>query len=37
VLWHGGKLAQARRAGAVTASGDAQAVRRFLALFPLPG
>ena len=37
VLWHGGKLAAARRAGDVTASGDAQAVRRFLALFPLPG
>jgi DNA-binding HxlR family transcriptional regulator len=36
VLWHGGKLAEARRAGGVTASGDAQAVRRFLSLFPLP-
>jgi DNA-binding HxlR family transcriptional regulator len=37
VLWHGAKLAAARQAGDVTASGDAQAVRRFLALFPLPG
>jgi len=37
VLWHGAKLAAARRAGDLTASGDARAVRRFLALFPLPG
>jgi DNA-binding HxlR family transcriptional regulator len=36
VLWHGAKLAAARRAGDVIASGDAQAVRRFLALFRLP-
>jgi DNA-binding HxlR family transcriptional regulator len=36
VLWHGRKLPEARRAGDITASGDAQAVRRLLALFPLP-
>jgi DNA-binding HxlR family transcriptional regulator len=36
VLWHGRKLAEARRSGGVAASGDAQAVRRFLSLFPLP-
>jgi DNA-binding HxlR family transcriptional regulator len=36
VLWHGGKLAAARQSGGVSASGNAQAVRRFLALFPLP-
>jgi DNA-binding HxlR family transcriptional regulator len=34
VLWHGRKLADARRAGDLQATGD---VRRFLKLFPLPG
>jgi DNA-binding HxlR family transcriptional regulator len=36
VLWHGGKLTEARRAGDLQTSGDAQAVKRFLKLFPLP-
>jgi DNA-binding HxlR family transcriptional regulator len=37
VLWHGRTLTEARRAGALEATGDAQAVKRFLRLFPLPG
>jgi DNA-binding HxlR family transcriptional regulator len=36
VLWHGRKLGEARRSGDVAISGDARAVTRFLALFPLP-
>jgi DNA-binding HxlR family transcriptional regulator len=36
VLWHGGKLEEAQRAGDLTVEGDRRAVTRFLALFPLP-
>jgi DNA-binding HxlR family transcriptional regulator len=36
VLWHGVKLRDARRSGALATSGDEQAVERFLAMFPLP-
>ena len=36
VLWHGRKLAEARRAGDVAIEGDRGAVTRFLGLFPLP-
>ena len=35
VLWHGRKLADAKRAGEIAIEGSAQAVRRFLGLFPL--
>ncbi len=35
VLWHGRKLADARRAGEVAVEGSAPAVRRLLRLFPL--
>jgi DNA-binding HxlR family transcriptional regulator len=37
VLWHGRKIAEARRSGDVTISGDDAAAKRFLGLFPLPG
>ena len=37
VLWHGRKLRDAQRAGAVAVTGSDQAVERFLAMFPLPG
>jgi DNA-binding HxlR family transcriptional regulator len=36
VLWHGRKLDEARRAGALTTAGDRAALTRFLRLFPLP-
>jgi hypothetical protein len=36
VLWHGRKLDEARRAGALAIEGDRTAVARLLALFPLP-
>jgi DNA-binding HxlR family transcriptional regulator len=36
VLWHGGKLAAARRSGAIAISGSEEAAKRFLASFPLP-
>jgi DNA-binding HxlR family transcriptional regulator len=36
VLWHGGKLDEARRAGDVAIAGDRQAITRLLRLFPLP-
>ena len=36
ILWHGRKLAEARRAGEVAIEGDRGAVTRFLGLFPLP-
>jgi DNA-binding HxlR family transcriptional regulator len=36
VLWHGRKLGEARRSGDIAISGAAQAVTRFVALFPLP-
>jgi DNA-binding HxlR family transcriptional regulator len=36
VLWHGRRVTEARRAGDLRTSGDAQAVKRFLRLFPLP-
>jgi DNA-binding HxlR family transcriptional regulator len=37
VLWHGRKLADARRSGGIAISGSAEAAKRFLASFPLPG
>jgi len=37
VLWHGRKLRDAERAGAVTITGSEEAAKRFLAMFPLPG
>jgi DNA-binding HxlR family transcriptional regulator len=36
VLWHGRKLGDAERAGAITITGSRRAVTRFLRLFPLP-
>jgi DNA-binding HxlR family transcriptional regulator len=36
VLWHGRKLTDARRSGALTISGNEEAAKRFLAMFPLP-
>jgi DNA-binding HxlR family transcriptional regulator len=36
VLWHGGKLTDARRSGAIAIAGNEEAVARFLAMFPLP-
>jgi DNA-binding HxlR family transcriptional regulator len=36
VLWHGRRLDEARRAGALAVDGDGRAVKRFLRLFPLP-
>ena len=36
VLWHGRKLDEARRAGDLAIGGDRTAVKRLLALFPLP-
>jgi DNA-binding HxlR family transcriptional regulator len=36
VLWHGGKLAEARRSGDLKISGSEEAAKRFLAMFPLP-
>jgi DNA-binding HxlR family transcriptional regulator len=36
VLWHGRKLAEARRSGDLTISGNEEAAKRFLSLFPLP-
>jgi DNA-binding HxlR family transcriptional regulator len=36
VLWHGRRLAAARRAGDVRIDGDREALARFLALFPPP-
>jgi DNA-binding HxlR family transcriptional regulator len=36
VLWHGLKLADARRSGELTISGNEEAGKRFLAMFPLP-
>jgi DNA-binding HxlR family transcriptional regulator len=36
VLWHGGKVGQARRSGDLTISGNEEAAKRFLGLFPLP-
>jgi DNA-binding HxlR family transcriptional regulator len=36
VLWHGRKLDEARRSGDLAITGDAEAVTRFLGLFPLP-
>ena len=36
VLWHGRALEEARRAGDLATEGDRRAVKRFLALFPLP-
>jgi DNA-binding HxlR family transcriptional regulator len=36
VLWHGRKLAEAQRAGAITFDGDRRSAARLLGLFPLP-
>jgi ubiquinone biosynthesis protein UbiJ len=36
VLWHGRRVDEARRAGALAVDGDGRAVKRFLRLFPLP-
>jgi DNA-binding HxlR family transcriptional regulator len=36
VLWHGGKLGDARRSGSIEISGNEEAAKRFLAMFPLP-
>jgi DNA-binding HxlR family transcriptional regulator len=36
VLWHGRRLAEARRSGDLTTAGNRQAVERFVRLFPLP-
>jgi DNA-binding HxlR family transcriptional regulator len=36
VLWHGRKLAEARRSGALSISGSEEAAKRFLTMFPLP-
>jgi DNA-binding HxlR family transcriptional regulator len=36
VLWHGRKLADARRSGDLAITGNGEAAKRFLALFPLP-
>jgi DNA-binding HxlR family transcriptional regulator len=36
VLWHGRSLDEARRSGALTVSGDQEAVTHLLRLFPLP-
>jgi DNA-binding HxlR family transcriptional regulator len=36
VLWHGRKLADAKRAGEISVSGSDEAAQRFLAMFPLP-
>jgi DNA-binding HxlR family transcriptional regulator len=37
VLWHGGKLREAQRAGEVRISGSEEAAKRFVGMFPLPG
>src|ERR671930_235062 len=37
VLWHGRKLADAKRAAEIRMSGSDEAAQRFLAMFPLPG
>jgi DNA-binding HxlR family transcriptional regulator len=36
VLWHGRRLAEARRSGDVSIEGNSAAVERFVRLFPLP-
>jgi DNA-binding HxlR family transcriptional regulator len=36
LLWHGGKLGEARRSGSIAISGSEEAAKRFLAMFPLP-
>ena len=36
VLWHGRRLAEAKRSGDLATSGNEAAVARFLAMFPLP-
>src|SRR5919201_2291650 len=36
VLWHGRRLAAAKRSGELATSGNEEAVARFLAMFPLP-
>jgi DNA-binding HxlR family transcriptional regulator len=36
VLWHGRKLSQARRSGGIAISGNEEAAKRFLGMFPLP-
>jgi DNA-binding HxlR family transcriptional regulator len=36
ILWHGGELDEALRSGDLALTGDQQAVRRLVGLFPLP-
>jgi DNA-binding HxlR family transcriptional regulator len=36
VLWHGRKLSSARRSGDLAISGNEEAAKRFMAMFPLP-